>query len=87
MIRDIESGRAASYGDLKLLVVLTRRIDRLGAIERQGFPQGDAKGIEKLIARRLLAIDARNLVDPTDPPVAVLLHDRRLIGFHGETIQ
>ena len=61
------------YGNLLFLIVPSGCGDGLLPVEFQRFLQSDFQAFEQLIPRRFLTIDAWDLFDPTNPPIAVLL--------------
>lgn len=85
-IRDAESGRDVSHSDFELLVVSTGGIDRIRAIQLQGFSKGDLQGLKQRFAGRFLAIHAGYFFDPSDPAIALLLDDGCVLPVHGRSL-
>jgi hypothetical protein len=52
------------------------------AVHRQSFTQGYLQAVQQFFTRAFLAIDTRNLLDPTDPPRIVLLDDGSILRPH-----
>ncbi|MGH8739069.1 MAG: hypothetical protein ACREVC_17080, partial [Burkholderiales bacterium] len=74
-----------SYRDLELFVAYARRLLGVGAIHLQRFAERGSKGVEQLVARAFLAIDARDFFNPADPPLTVLLYDGGVALVHAVT--
>src|SRR5262249_54774448 len=51
-------------------------------VHLQSFPQGVAEVFQQLFAGVALGVDARNFLDPADPPFAVLLDDGGVVRCH-----
>src|SRR5438034_3534696 len=84
-MRDAAANRGVSYRDSQLFIALACRLLRVSAVHLQCFPESHPKGFKKLIARAFLAIHARDLFNPADPPVAVLFHDGHVSLLHANT--
>src|SRR5438105_14115835 len=81
----VAANRRASYRDSQLFIAFACRLLRVSAVHLQCFTESHPKGFNKLVARAFLAIHARNLFNPADPPVAVLLHDGHVSLLHANT--
>src|SRR5687767_3687212 len=75
--------RDASYRDGQFLVALARGTERFLPVERDGLGERNPKRFEQLLARTFLAVHARNLLDPPDPPITGLLDDCGEVVLHG----
>lgn len=80
--KDVAVNRDASYRNAELFIILAGRVPGIVAIHFQRFHERDTEGVQQFVSGTLLAIDARNLLDPTDPPWAILLHNRCISLIH-----
>jgi len=64
-------GGVASERHLLFREPTLRRFDSLPAVELEGLPESDPKGLKEFLAGPFLAVDTRDLFDPPDPPVPV----------------
>jgi len=72
---DVGQERGVSYRDGEFLKASAGGTSSLGAVELDSFTQGNAKRLQEFFARGLLTVDTGNLLDPTNPPISVVLHD------------
>src|SRR5208337_1312757 len=73
---------AVSYGELDFMVAGTCFAKGVLAIERKRFLQSLAQAFEQLFAGALLTVNAGHLLDPADPPLAVLLQKSGIFAAH-----
>ena len=71
---------------MKFLEVPAGGFDRILAIELQDFPERGFECCKPLFARCFLAIDARDFLNPPDPPIAFLLDDCGVGLIHGISV-
>ena len=84
-MKDAAANRGVSYRDCELFIAFPRRLFCIRAVHLQCFRKSDSKGLEQLVTRALLAVDAWNLFNPADPPFTILFYDGRVALVHADT--
>ena len=82
-VADAGGKSGASHGHKLLGIILFCGLSRFCTVELQGFRKNLLQGQHQFIFCLFLSVDARNLFNPSDPPVAVLFGDCCKCGSHG----
>ena len=82
---DAAADRGVSYRNFELFVAYSRCLFGIRSIHLYRFTKRNSKGFEKLVARALLTVNARDFFNPADPPLTVLLHYSRVTLVHADT--
>src|SRR5207237_1201982 len=69
-----------SYGNLDFREVFAGCGAGVPPVHLQGLAQRHLEALNELVAGAFLTVDARDLLNPADPPVGVLLDDRRVFA-------
>ena len=76
------SVHAVSRRQAHFFIGAVRRRPCLSPVHLQGLFQCIAEILQQFRTRVPLRIDSRNLLDPANPPLAVLLNNRRIVSRH-----
>jgi len=82
---DVSGVECVSYSDEFFGVAGLGCTDRILAIELKRFGEAGPKAFEELFPTTFLAVDTGDFLDPSDPPVAILLGYRRVRIGHSQS--